>query len=160
VEALTFADQIIVMYEGQIVQIGTPQDLFEYPNHKFVGYFIGSPGMNFLPCAVENGKARVGECLIPLDDRTAALGSRATGTLELGIRPLYLKIHVQEIAGSFQVPVQSVEDQGSYRVVTLAFADQVIRARIAENDPVPGSTAWISFPEKWIRLFENDHLLK
>ena len=160
VEALTFADQIIVMYEGKIVQIGTPQDLFEYPNHKFVGYFIGSPGMNFLRCTMENGRARVGEFHIPLDDSTAELGNRATGSLEMGIRPLYLKIHAQEKAGCFQVPVHSVEDQGSYRVVTLSFADQIIRARIAENDPVPGSMAWVSFPEKWIRLFENDLLLK
>jgi glycerol transport system ATP-binding protein len=50
VEALTFAEKVIVMYEGAIVQIGTPQELFENPSHKFVGYFIGSPGMNFMPC--------------------------------------------------------------------------------------------------------------
>ena len=42
-EALTFADQVVVMHEGQIVQTGTPVDLFEKPKHTFVGYFIGSP---------------------------------------------------------------------------------------------------------------------
>ena len=47
-EAATFADEIAVMYQGKIVQFGTPQDLFERPNHTFVGYFIGSPGMNFM----------------------------------------------------------------------------------------------------------------
>ncbi|OPX40503.1 MAG: ABC transporter ATP-binding protein, partial [Desulfobacteraceae bacterium 4484_190.3] len=45
-EALTFADKVAVMFEGEIVQIGSPQDLFENPEHRFVGYFIGSPGMN------------------------------------------------------------------------------------------------------------------
>jgi len=45
-EALTFADQVVVMYDGGIVQIGTPAELFEKPSHTFVGYFIGSPGMN------------------------------------------------------------------------------------------------------------------
>src|SRR5882672_2141272 len=45
-EALTFADKVVVMYEGEVVQIGTPEDLFERPEHTFVGYFIGSPGMN------------------------------------------------------------------------------------------------------------------
>ena len=59
VEALTFADQVIVMYEGEIVQIGTPQELFENPQHKFVGFFIGSPGMNFLPCTLDGNLARV-----------------------------------------------------------------------------------------------------
>ena len=52
-EALTFADQVVVMHEGQIVQTGTPVDLFEKPKHTFVGYFIGSPGMNVLPCQIK-----------------------------------------------------------------------------------------------------------
>ena len=47
-EALTFADQVVVMHEGQVVQIGTPVELFEKPRHTFVGHFIGSPGMNLL----------------------------------------------------------------------------------------------------------------
>jgi glycerol transport system ATP-binding protein len=56
-EALTFADQVVVMKDGEVVQIGTPEDLFERPQHTFVGHFIGSPGMNVLPC-VDNGTAR------------------------------------------------------------------------------------------------------
>ena len=58
VEALTFADQVAVMYEGEIVQIGSPQDLFENPEHSFVGYFIGSPGMNLLECTLDGNMAR------------------------------------------------------------------------------------------------------
>ena len=49
-EALTFADQVVVMNNGMVVQIGTPVELFERPKHTFVGHFIGSPGMNLLPC--------------------------------------------------------------------------------------------------------------
>ena len=43
---MTFADNIIVMSEGEVVQAGTPKELFERPNTTFVGYFIGSPAMN------------------------------------------------------------------------------------------------------------------
>ena len=68
-EALTFADQVVVMYEGEIVQIGTPADLFERPKHTFVGYFIGSPGMNVMPVAVEGGTARLGAQTIELPGR-------------------------------------------------------------------------------------------
>src|SRR5215207_2050786 len=50
VEALTFADKVVVMSQGEMVQIGTPEQLFETPAHRFVGHFIGSPGMNFLAC--------------------------------------------------------------------------------------------------------------
>src|SRR5690242_4194814 len=55
-EALTFAEKVVVMNLGEVVQIGTPIELFERPAHTFVGHFIGSPGMNALPCAVENGR--------------------------------------------------------------------------------------------------------
>jgi glycerol transport system ATP-binding protein len=79
VEALTFADQVIVMYEGEIVQIGTPEELFENPRHKFVGYFIGSPGMNFLPCTLEGRVARVDGVTIALEPETAARGTRPGG---------------------------------------------------------------------------------
>lgn len=160
VEALTFADKIIVMYEGWIVQIGTPQELFEFPNHKFVGFFIGSPGMNFMPCTVEQSAIRVGNALIPVDDRTAKLGASADGVLEMGIRPLYLKISQKKEEHSFEVPVKSVEDQGSFRIVSVDFEGHTLKARISENDRVPDSTAFLSFPKEWVRLFENEKLLK
>jgi glycerol transport system ATP-binding protein len=56
-EALTFADKVVVMHEGRVVQIGTPEELFEHPAHTFVGYFIGSPGMNVLPARIEGNRA-------------------------------------------------------------------------------------------------------
>ena len=58
-EALTFADQVVVMNNGEVVQTGTPIELFEKPKHIFVGHFIGSPGMNVMPCQVRGGKAFV-----------------------------------------------------------------------------------------------------
>ena len=59
-EALTFADKVVVMYDGRVVQMGTPQELFETPAHTFVGYFIGSPGMNLLDATVEGDRAHGG----------------------------------------------------------------------------------------------------
>src|SRR5690606_30668932 len=56
-EALTFAQKVVVMYEGRVVQMGTPEELFERPAHTFVGYFIGSPGMNFLEADVQGDRA-------------------------------------------------------------------------------------------------------
>ena len=58
-EALTFADTVVVMHEGSVVQTGTPEELFLRPAHTFVGYFIGSPGMNVLPAEVQGRQARV-----------------------------------------------------------------------------------------------------
>ena len=58
-EALTFADTVVVMHDGRVVQAGRPDELFEKPAHTFVGYFIGSPGMNVLPATVEGNRAHV-----------------------------------------------------------------------------------------------------
>ena len=59
IEALTFADKVVVMNDGRAVQIGTPAELFDRPEHTFVGYFIGSPGMNLLPAEVDGARACV-----------------------------------------------------------------------------------------------------
>ena len=58
-EALSFAYKVVVMNEGRAVQIGTPDDLFERQEHTFVGYFIGSPGMNLMPAKVSGSRAFV-----------------------------------------------------------------------------------------------------
>ncbi len=59
-EALTFADTVVVMHDGRVVQSGTPAELFDRPAHTFVGYFIGSPGMNIVPAEVRGREARIG----------------------------------------------------------------------------------------------------
>src|SRR5258707_7601275 len=58
-EALTFADTVVVMHDGRVVQSGTPAELFEKPAHTFVGYFIGSPGMNIVPAEVRGREGRI-----------------------------------------------------------------------------------------------------
>src|SRR6476620_3796054 len=66
VEALTFADQVIVMTHGRAVQVGSADALFERPQHTFVGHFIGSPGMNFLPVRAQGGRLVLGDAQLPL----------------------------------------------------------------------------------------------
>ena len=72
VEALTFADQVVVMTRGRAVQVGSASDLFERPQHMFVGHFIGSPGMNFLPAQL--------------------LPGAPAGAKTLGVRPEYVDL--------------------------------------------------------------------
>lgn len=159
IEALTFADKVIVMYEGAIVQIGTPQELFENPSHKFVGYFIGSPGMNFMPCKVDGNKAFINGSSIQIDDNTAALAENINGDLELGIRPLYLECHDKPVDNAVQASVKTIEDQGSYKIVTVRLSGNLLRARLPEGRPTPSENAWLRFPTDWIRLFHEDKLL-
>jgi glycerol transport system ATP-binding protein len=159
VEALTFADQVILMYEGEIVQVGTPQELFENPRHKFVGYFIGSPGMNFLPCRLEGQNARVDTVTIPLEPQTAALGAKASGALELGIRPIHLQVHGSPVSGAVPVTVKAVQDQGSFKILTATLNSHTIQARIPEGHPVPSGKAWMLFPPQRTKLFADQRLV-
>ena len=76
VEALTFADQVVVMYEGEIVQIGTPQELFENPKHKFVGLFYREPGYEFFSLHPGWQYRAVNGVGIVLDDEMAAIGRK------------------------------------------------------------------------------------
>lgn len=72
-EALTFADKVVVMHDGRVVQIGTPEDLFKTPEHTFVGYFIGSPGMNVIPAKVEGNQAYINGAELALANTYAPL---------------------------------------------------------------------------------------
>jgi len=159
-EALTFADKVVVMYEGEILQIGTPQDLFENPEHTFIGYFIGSPGMNFLDCTLEGNMARFNGESIALDEELSAKGQRAEGKLELGIRPTHLEVHSEAVDGSVPAKVRAIEDEGSYKIVTLSLADATLRAKLPEGRLVPSDRVWLVFPPKWTRLFAGGRLIK
>jgi len=159
IEALTFADRVLVMYEGELVQIGTPQELFENPKHKFVGFFIGSPGMNFLSCTLDGNLARVDGASIELDDETAALGLKSQGKMEIGIRPMFLEIHPAAVENSIPSAIKSVEDQGSFKILTVTMAGHTLRARLPESQAVPSNEAWLRFPKKWTKLFADERLV-
>src|SRR5215216_5723104 len=89
-EALTFADTVVVMHEGSVVQTGTPEELFARPAHTFVGYFIGSPGMNILPAEVQGRQARVAGHALELERRYGEFPAGAR--IEIGIRPEFVRI--------------------------------------------------------------------
>jgi glycerol transport system ATP-binding protein len=159
VEAMTFAEQIVVMYEGEVVQVGTPQELFEKPGHKFVGYFIGSPGMNFLPCRVRGNVAEVDGVAVRLDDRSADLAAKAQGPLELGIRPMHLEVNLEAVENALPADVKTVEDRGSCKIVTLSLGVHIMRAQLPEEQPPPQQKAWLRFPPQWTRLFADGRLV-
>ena len=155
-EALTFADQVVVMNEGQILQIGSPQDLFENPQHTFVGHFIGSPGMNFLPCRIQNGIANVGDQQIHISSGDEKL----SGNFELGIRPEFLIMQNKKGSGAHEVAIKGVEDLGNCKIATVQFGDHSLKVKVPENRDVPAGTGFLEFPPQWIRIYSNGSLIK
>ena len=146
VEALTFADRVVVMTRGQAVQIGTAAELFERPHHRFVGHFIGSPGMNFLPARWREGAAEVAGRRLPVAPALAeSLG--AAGEFTLGVRPEYLALTTAEGAGALAAEVSQVQDVGTYQLLTARADGSVLRARLSLESgamPKPGETVWLS----------------
>ena len=131
VEALTFADQVVVMTRGKVVQLGTPDALFERPAHTFVGHFIGSPGMNFLDAQATGGQLQLG------DRQLAAPRALPEGALRLGIRPEYLALAPDGAAATLPARVQKVQDIGTYVLVTLDAAGQTLKVRLAPDAALP-----------------------
>ncbi|OLP61092.1 ABC transporter ATP-binding protein [Xaviernesmea oryzae] len=146
-EALTFADKVVVMYDGQIVQIGTPAELFETPRHTFVGYFIGSPGMNVMPASIDGATASVGGQTIAL---SAAPRLPAAGRIELGIRPEFVKLE----RGGLPVQVEKVEDIGRHKIVRARFAGQKLAIVVPEEEEIPAE-AGIRFDPSAIGVFAD-----
>ena len=148
-EALTFADQVVVMKDGEIVQIGTPVELFERPSHTFVGHFIGSPGMNVLPCEVQGGRAIfAGEAL----ETTNGDKYRGDGRgLELGVRPEFVTFASDGVA----VEVVKVLDAGRYRIVETAHAGHTIKMLVPEDERIPEGQAKLRFAPERTRIYEN-----
>jgi glycerol transport system ATP-binding protein len=160
-EASTFADKIAVMHGGRIVQFGTPRELFERPRHTFVGYFIGSPGMNLIDVRAEADGVAFGDIHLPLPEglreRLAATGG---GRLQVGIRPEFVQLWDSPFDQAYPAQVLDVEDLGTYRIVTLALGGVSIKARLAEDRPLPAAQAWVSLPAQWLMLYVDDVLLE
>jgi len=142
VEALTFADQVVVMTRGRAVQIGTASQLFERPQHTFVGNFIGSPGMNFLPARWQDGGIAVGAHVL----RGPAHPSLAdAGEFTLGVRPEYVGLAAAGQPDALPATVQKAQDIGTYQLVTATSGDAVIRARLSPEAKTPkvGEDVWL-----------------
>jgi glycerol transport system ATP-binding protein len=151
-EALTFADTVVVMFEGQIVQIGTPSELFEKPRHTFVGYFIGSPGMNVLPVTLDGRTARLGSQSIELPGGVeVGKGS----TIELGVRPEYVRLGREGLP----VTITKVEDIGRRKIVHAELEGQDVAIIVPEQDEIPAD-ARLSFDPKGINLYADSWRLE
>jgi glycerol transport system ATP-binding protein len=148
-EALTFADQVVVMKDGMIVQIGTPVDLFERPKHTFVGHFIGSPGMNVLPCRVDNGRAVFANQPVETVNARAYRGNGKQ--LELGVRPEFVRFALEGIP----VQIVKVADAGRYRIVETRHADGIIKLLVPEGDAIPVDEAHVQFDPAHTQVYED-----
>ena len=139
VEALTFAEQIVVMSQGRAVQMGSADALFERPQHMFVGNFIGSPGMNFIPTRCEGGVLKLAGQDLTLNDPALAARLAREVRPTLGVRPEYVALTEPGAAGSLRGTVAKVQDVGTYWLITASLGEQqLVRLRLPAQATPPG----------------------
>jgi glycerol transport system ATP-binding protein len=148
-EALSFADQVIVMNEGVVVQAGTPVELFEKPQHTFVGHFIGSPGMNLLPATCEDGVARFAGHAVPITCHPQKLP--AGTNLQIGVRPEFVAFAESGIP----VSIVKIADAGRYRVVETRHDRCAIRLLVGEDAALPSGSAFLRFDPGFTHLYAD-----
>jgi glycerol transport system ATP-binding protein len=148
-EALTFADKVVVMYDGRVVQIGTPQELFERPEHTFVGYFIGSPGMNVIPATIDGSNAQVHGSAMKL----AKHYEKLEGKVEIGIRPEFITLTEGE---GLPVKVRRIEDVGRHKIVRAELFGNEINVLAPEGQNISFDMNHITFDQSQVNVYVND----
>jgi glycerol transport system ATP-binding protein len=153
IEALTFADQVVVMHEGQIVQTGTPVELFEKPKHTFVGHFIGSPGMNILPCEIKNGQINFEGKILPANTNLKKSNFNKT---QVGIRPEFVNFSNDGIA----VKIKRVSDTGRHKVIDTECDSGSIKILASSSTQIPNGSAHITFDKEYTYAYGDDWIIE
>jgi multiple sugar transport system ATP-binding protein len=133
IEAMTLADRIAIMRGGQIMQLGSPDEIYGRPINKYVADFIGSPSMNFLEGNIKNGTFEVGDLSIPLDGyEFGDTGASTEGAATMGIRPEHVVTSELVESTPFQVDVEVnlIEPTGSDTLVDCEVAGHHFRVRM------------------------------
>ncbi|MEI8323909.1 MAG: ABC transporter ATP-binding protein [Betaproteobacteria bacterium] len=157
VEALTFADQVVVMTRGRAVQVGSAAELFERPSHTFAGHFIGSPGMNFLPGSMTAaGFHTAGATVKPPAGR-----GLPDGEYQLGVRPEYVSVAAANAQGAVAMAVSQVQDVGTHVIVSAKREGHTLKARLAANcaELAVGDSVWLQVMGEHTCFYKNDEIV-
>jgi glycerol transport system ATP-binding protein len=156
-EALTFADTVVVMHDGRVVQSGTPAELFDKPAHTFVGYFIGSPGMNIVPAEVRGREARIDGHSIALDRSYDALPAGAK--IEIGVRPEFVDV-APPGSGLLSANIERIDDLGRIRFARVRVGDVKFAARVPAGFSVPDNQAGLVFDPSHVHVYADSLLVE
>ena len=155
-EALTFADTVVVMHDGRVVQSGTPAELFDRPAHTFVGYFIGSPGMNIIPAQVGGHTARIDRHTIALGRRYKKLPSGAKNAI--GAAPEFVAI-AAPAPGLLAVTIERIDDLGRIRFARVRVGDAKLAARVPLGFSPQGDVAGLVFDPAHVHVYADSLLV-
>ncbi|MBA2954088.1 sn-glycerol-3-phosphate ABC transporter ATP-binding protein UgpC [Nocardioides sp. MAH-18] len=157
VEAMTMGDRVAVMKDGYLQQVDTPLGLYDRPVNLFVAGFIGSPAMNLLEAHAQDGKAQIGDYLVPVDPAAAA---KMQGDITVGVRPEAWRVVGNSEAG-LPVRVTVVEDLGADAFVHgtsgVEGTPNNIVIRVSGRDhPRKGETMYVTTDPHNVHVFDTE----
>ena len=148
-EAMSMADQVILMRAGRIEQKGKPSDLYERPATLFTARFIGAAPMSFLDLADGRDGA-----VIAGTDGPALFAGDGKGRV-LGLRPEDVTVDSPSAAAAFHAAVTGVEYLGGEALVTCRIGERPILARVRGPDaPAVGATVGLHWPPSAAHVFD------
>lgn len=156
VEALTLGDRIAVMFDGEIYQVGTPEEIYEYPVNVRVGKFIGTPPMNFLEGIFDGGKVLVNGQEFKLSSQINNLLARhGVKKFTIGFRPEYVKFGRDDMEGKIILR----ENIGHNEILNIQFEDVMIKAIIRRGE-ISGESVSFWIPKEHIRIYIEGRLVR
>src|SRR5258707_1079844 len=155
-EALTFADTVVVMHDGRVVQSGTPAELFDKPEHTFVGYFIGSPGMKIVPAEVKGREARISGHKIALNRTYDHLPAGAN--IEVGVRPEFVTV-APPAPDLLTANIERIDDLGRVRFARVRIGDVKFAARVPAGFSIPDAQAGLKFDPSRVHVYADSRLV-
>jgi ABC-type sugar transport system ATPase subunit len=141
VEALTLADRVVVLDQGRVQQIGSPEELYRSPDNRFVASFIGSPSMNLFEAPLDRGRFQLGSEIIDT-------GLDFSGVADVGIRPEAIRL-----GGAIPAAVVWVEHLGLHVLIGLRIGEMTLTA-IAPEAPSRDSVN-VAIDPKDVHVFEK-----
>lgn len=153
-EAMTLADEIALMDKGRIVQRGVPADLYNNPNNRFGGWFLGNPGMNFVDHAIitQDGVSSLGAPLFRQPIPLPAL--HGLSSVVVGIRPERVRINADSTHSVRADVLRSALVIGGQRLVTLKIGETLLKAKATSADALqPGDSVWVTCLPEDVKLF-------
>ena len=156
-EAMTFADNIIVMDQGEIVQVGLPKDLFERPKTTFVGYFIGSPAMNIFESEVASDySVKINDFNIKTNSNLSNLKSKK---VKLGIRSEFINIAQNEGENTIKASIARVEDFGNFKLLTANIGNLIIKSKVDRELSIPNGDVRLFIPPEKCCVYSEEKLV-
>ena len=157
-EAMTFADNIIVMDQGEIVQVGLPKELFEKPKTTFVGYFIGSPAMNLFNSKVSSDYSiEFNNLLINTKTNLSKIKEKE---IKFGIRSEFIKIAKDQKENLIDAKVSRVEDFGNFKLITGRVGDFEIKSKVERETSISSENIRLYLPTDKCCIYFKDKLVQ